>query len=64
MTITFVDEVKNRKFSYDGVRRIKTYCKDVYIYGLDFATDELYSGRIEAKEYTYFIVQKEDIEDE
>lgn len=64
MTVTFVDEARNRKFSFDGVRRIRTYCKDVALYGLDFATDDLYSIRVDAEEYTYFVVKKEDIEDE
>lgn len=62
MTITFVDSGKNRKFSFDGVRRIKTYAKDVYISGLDFVTNELYSVRVNAEEYTYFKLEKEDIE--
>lgn len=60
MIITFVDSDKNRKFSFDGVRRIKTYAKDVYISGLDFVTNELYSVRVDAKEYSYFTVSKED----
>lgn len=61
MTITFVDSDKNRKFSFDGVRRIQTYAKDVYISGLDFVTNELYRVRVNAESYSYFTVNKEDI---
>lgn len=60
MLITFVDSDKNRKFSFDGVRRIKVYAKDVYLYGLDFVTNDTYSVRVNAAEYSYFTVNKED----
>lgn len=57
MLVTFVDHGQNRKFGYDGVKSIDVNeSKTVSIKGYDCVLERGYVARISAHEYSYFIV--------
>ena len=61
MLITFVDNANNRKFGFDGVRKIQvTVTKAVHLSGIDAVTGERYGVRVDRTEYSYFTLHKED----
>lgn len=59
--IEFVDEVYNRKFSFDNVKHIEVFGEFVRLTGFDFVFGgtQDYIITIHSNEYTYFKVEKE-----
>lgn len=66
MLVTFFKTGESpRKFGYDGIECLDVDTNyTVSIKGFDSMTERSYRARISAHEYSYFIVHKEDKEDE
>lgn len=64
--VTFFDQALQRKFEYDKVIGLKVYPEYVELIGFDsvFEGSEAYRVTIHEKEYTYFKVRKEVINEE
>ena len=66
MLVTFFKTGESpKRFGYDGVMYIDVDINHtVSIKGIDSMTERGYVARISAHEYSYFVIHKEDIENE